>query len=171
MKQLALFLFVLTFTACTKDDVTPSFSASDLTGTWNLVSVSCNDGMTTTEGFGSKTSATFVQSSKDHNAKTVFEQNPNTYVSTGSYTAINIITAPGVNSTQEATLQDFKQSGTWKLEGNMLVIKNPGEPEQRGEIIRLDTKNFEYKTFINDTSEFQGFTIKTTATFIFKMTR
>jgi hypothetical protein len=170
MKQLTLFLFLLTFIACSKDEET-SFSATDLKGTWNLTSLTCTDGVSTTEVLGQKLTSTFVLSSKDHNATVLFGENPNTYVSKGSYTGIVTTTTAGVKETEETPFEDFSSTGTWKIEGNMLIVSSPGEPDQKAEITKLDAKNLEYKVLVNETIEDFGFKITVTGTYITKLTR
>jgi hypothetical protein len=170
MKQLALSLFLLTIIACSKDDEI-SFNASDLKGTWNLAALSCTDGKITTEILGQSSTATFVTSSRDHNATVVLGENPNTYNSSGSYTAVVKTTTAGVTETQESPFEDFNLTGTWKLDGNMLIVTTPGEPEQKAEITRLDANNLEYKLIVNETFNEFGFKIITTGTYITKLTR
>jgi len=170
MKQWTFFLFLLTFVACSKDENT-SFSTSDIKGTWNLASITCTDGVSNSEFQGQKLTSTFVLSSKDHNATVVFSENPNTFVSKGSYTAIFTSTLAGVKDTQETPFVDFTSTGTWKIEGNMLIISYAGEPDQKAEITRLDANNLEYKVLVNETIEDLGFKVTATGTYINKLTR
>lgn len=173
MKQLTFLLFLLTFVACSKDekDETTSFNATDLKGTWNLASISCTDGATTSEILGQKIASTFVLSSKDHKATLVFSENPNSYESKGTYTSISTITTFGQTQTEEIPLEDFNLKGTWKLDGKMLIISQQGEPDQKAEITKLDAKNLEYKFIVDETTEELGLKVTTKGTLITKLTR
>jgi len=165
------FIF-LTLIACSKDeDTSQSVDLASLKGTWNLVSLSCTDGTSTIEILGQKSTSTFVISSKDHQATVSFGQNPNTFVSQGSYTSVITTNTAGVKETQEVPFEDFTSTGTWKLDGNTLIISSPGTDDQKAEITKLDANNLEYKVLVNQTVEELGFQITSKGTYITKLTR
>ncbi len=170
MKQLFFFLFVLTIIACSKDEES-SNSSSDLIGTWHLASISCADGKSTTELGGEVFTSTYVTSSKDHDATVVFSENPNSYKSMGSYTAVSTVSSILGAQTQETPFTDFSATGTWRVEGNNFIVSSTGNPDQTAEITKLDAKNFEYKVRVNETTEVDGFKITSTGTYITKLTR
>ena len=157
LKHFLLFtLLVLGFMSCGKDDEptdTPAtVSEANIVGTWNLSSISCNDGKLVTSVLGQESVSTFVVTGKDYNAKIVFSANPNTYVSSGSYTSVTKTTTLGTTETEE-TEDSFDDSGTWKVEGNKLIISAPGEPDQITEITKLEAKKLEYKISVESSFE------------------
>lgn len=163
---------LLTLAACSKDEPeTISVNTSDLVGTWNLVSLECNDGTTVSEAFGVKSTATFITTGKDYNAKATFSSNPNKYLSQGTYTSITKTTTSGQTETEETPFEDFAFTGTWKVEGNKLIVSNTGEPDQIAEITKFDAKSLEYKTVINEVVDFAGFKVTVKGTYITKMSR
>ena len=165
------FIF-LTLIACSKDEDTAlNVNSENLKGTWNLVSLSCTDGTSTIDILGQQSTSTFVISSKDHQATVTYNLNPNTFVGQGSYTSIVTTNIAGVKDTQEVPFEDFTSTGTWKLEGNTIIVSSPGAADQKAEITKFDANNLEYKLLVNETIEELGFQITSKGTYITKLTR
>jgi hypothetical protein len=174
MKLIHLFfsaLFLLSITSCSKDEESSSINTADLVGTWNLVSIECNDGISTTEFFGQQLNSTFTVTGKDYKAKVTFGANPNTYLSQGSYTTISKLNTGGVIDIQEIPFVDISLNGTWGVDGNKLIVSTQGEPDQVAEIIKLNSQSFEYKISVNESFEEMGVKVTSKGTYITKLSR
>jgi Lipocalin-like domain len=162
-----LFAFFLLVIACKKDDP----ETSDVAGTWNLTEASCNDGKTVSTGGGVSLTSTFTSTGKNF-AMTVTFNEDGTYTSAGSYTAVLKITSGGQTIEQEAAVNEFVGNGTWKIDGNTLTVKDSNGTETSAEILENAAQKFRYKTNVNITdSSLPGYTVSTTGTYFFTLTR
>lgn len=147
---LYLFVFVSAFflSSCSSDDddcidfvTCEIFEIPSVEGNWNLEEL-------TYEGTASVLIPEFpipipVQISgyaDDIDAEVVFELQPNSVTSNGTFTNIITITFLGESTTQElpSDLSEFFAGGTWVHEADELIITDENGIEQTAEILILD---------------------------------
>jgi hypothetical protein len=139
MKITKLFILALAvvFLAC-KDDEDPLPTAAGLLGDWSLTALTY-EGSTTTTVAGISITSEFVGVGKDFDLTVLFEENPNTVLSVGSYTIELTTTIAGVSETENITFTDFIQDGTWTLNGKTLTVTSSGETEEATIISQTST--------------------------------
>jgi hypothetical protein len=176
MKNFHIFfiLFIFSFVSCTKDDTneTLDVTAANIKGTWNLTSISCKDGMNFVEILGQVNQvATFEISGKDYDATVVISENPNTFISSGTYTAVGKSTSNGMTQTLELPFEEFTQTGTWKLDNNKIIFIAPGGEESIYDVIKLTESTMEYKLSVNLVEEDEFIKTITKGTYFVTLSR
>ncbi|MCB9309449.1 MAG: DUF5004 domain-containing protein [Lewinellaceae bacterium] len=170
IKIIFSFIVLVLLSSCNKDD-TSSTNTSDIVGTWNLVSLTCNDGKAVTTASGTTITSTFTASLMSSTYKIEFKENPNTAVASGNITVLQTATILGQPISQTITLDLPLSSGSWKLDGNILSTFSSGEPDSQVEIIKLDANTLEYKQILNIVEDEVDFKSTTTATYFGKFTK
>ncbi|WP_179019352.1 lipocalin family protein [Winogradskyella forsetii] len=135
MKKLNL-LFLLLFvsivvSSCSSDDSdsNPDVSAEAILGTWVGVDIDYS-GTTTTTYLGQSIVSEFVSDAYDVDYTITFGENPQTFVSEGSYSVEITSTTLGQTTVHNEENLEFLQDGTWSLNGNQLTVTVPnGEPQ------------------------------------------
>lgn len=164
------FIVLVLLSSCNKDD-TSSTNTSDIVGTWNLVSLTCNDGKVETTAAGTTIISTFTASIKSSTYKIEFKENPNTAVASGNITVLQTASVLGQTISQTNSFDLPLRSGTWKLDGNILSTFSAGEPDAQIEIIKLDANTLEYKQILNLVEDDVDIKSTTTATYFGKFTK
>lgn len=140
MKNLRLlFLAILVvFTSCSSDDDNTIDLTADITGAWNLTEFEFEGGSEIT--FEGQTIAiTFTGIGKDFDAQVTFASNPNTYVTSGSYTLVYTVEFMGFTESDEADIdiEDELGSGQWSIQGNEIIFENNIGEDQNAQIVLL----------------------------------
>ncbi|MBW1294342.1 hypothetical protein [Aquimarina litoralis] len=177
MKKLILLLFLVSTTAfvsCGNDDDSVSIEIDEslIPGDWNLTALTVDNGKTTTVAQGQSTTVDYTTVGKDFTMETSFidSTDPNTYTSSGGYTAVITQNFVGQETTQEQPITDFLGSGEWRVEGNMLITTTSGV-EQAAQITALNSETMSLKIEINESLEISGASVTTTGTLNYTLTR
>ncbi|RED45490.1 hypothetical protein DFQ10_102363 [Winogradskyella eximia] len=128
MKKLSL-LFLLCISiavlSCSSDDSdsTPEISEEAVLGTW--IGVDVNYTSTSTINLGGESFVTTtVGEGYDVDYTITFNENPQTFLSEGSYSAELTVTSFGQTQVQNVENYEFGINGEWSLVGNQLSITN-----------------------------------------------
>jgi Lipocalin-like domain len=165
-----IFFFSLALLAfsCKKDSDTDTDS-SGIVGTWKLTEATCNNGTsTTTDDDGVSVTSTFTSTGKNF-ASTVTFKSDGTYTSGGTYTAVLSLVFAGQTIVNEVNVPEFAGSGTWKIEGNKLIVTDANGKASTGDILENTAQKFRYKINIDQTTINSGFTVTYTGTYNFSM--
>ena len=185
MKKVILFLCLSStvfFTSCSKDDDSNTLEADQslIPGTWNVTSIKVTNGHSTTSvGDQTIVSADYTTEGKDFDMQIVFKNDtePNTYTSSGGYTAVITTTTLGQTTTQEETTQGFigegESEGEWSFESpNKIVFANDNYKDEFI-ITVLDESTMKMEHNIDRTIEndFIGATIHTSGTLFIELNK
>lgn len=162
MKHLlfALLLGSLALTGCDKDD-TADFSS--IVGQWKLVELYTDNGMGTSSGFGVSFSFTYTFYGKDFTAVTTFSENPNTFITDGTYTAVTTTTIDGVSNTTEVTAPEYGIPGEWAIDGDTFTQILSGQTTEF-KILELSEEKFRIRYDLDVTFTDNGVTTTDKAT-------
>ncbi|TSE09921.1 hypothetical protein FOF46_06350 [Aquimarina algiphila] len=180
MKKFAMLLFLAStslFFSCSSDDDAPTEVDQNLIpGEWNLTEVKSENGKVSATIQNIPVSGDFTLTGKDYTAKATFTETsatdePNTFVSSGGFTAVATISIPTQDPIEyEEPIPDFIGTGEWKTEGNILTTTVAGE-EESFEIVSLTAETMTLKITINEDIERQGITFAVTGDQIFTLTK
>lgn len=122
---------------CDKEDTT---DVSKVVGNWELIEIYTDDGISTSTGLGETFSYTYSFYGKDFDIVTTFSENPNTFTSSGSYTAVTTIVIDGVENTTETAVPAFNTPGQWSIDGDTFVQTISGNTTEFQILELSDTK-------------------------------
>ena len=130
MKKLNLLCIALALvlTACSSDDDggTPPNNTSDVAGTWIALDV-LYSGQTVAEAVGQTITSDFVGDAFDVDYTLTFSENPNVYVSEGSYSVELTTTTLGQTQVFDVENLEFVGDGEWSRNGSELSVTFDGE--------------------------------------------
>ena len=165
MKQFKIFFlitFAIIFSACSSDDDSNSSSNIDLIGAWQGISVDY-ESTSTISAQGQNLITNCEGEGFDLNFQITFSDNPNEYVSTGAFSVTLICMALGQTFEQTSDDISILGDGTWRLENNVLFLKDDGNEDEVGaEITELSNGNLQLR--IEETEVFQDNSISTSTT-------
>ncbi len=119
-----IIIFTLALCSCSSDDDTNAITldaTTTLPGTWNLTGLTVTNGSLDT-GI-SMGAINFTVTGKDFDQTITFNED-NTFTSTGGYTAEINFTTLGISDSQEQTITDFLESGSWNATTNEITFTN-----------------------------------------------
>jgi len=168
-KIVVLFSATLLFTSCNSDDAVLQIDNSQILGTWKLIELEEN-GTTVTTTQGTSITATLSAFGKDIDAELTFTENPNKFVSLGSYVSVITTEVLGQQITQEVPINNFLGSGDWEINGNSMSVSTNGE-EDMAEIIELNESRLKLKYTTSEETTLQGTAIKIDITVFYTLTK
>ncbi len=133
MKKLQLILFFAAgalFVSCEKEEAGTAEVAVEqqsLLGTWDVTGYEIEEGTSTTETSGQKLTQNYTSYGKDYDMTVVFNDDPKTVVSDGSYTIVITYTLLGQEYTQEAPAYSALESSSWEVDGSEIIMTNDGK--------------------------------------------
>ncbi len=161
-KLIAIFsISLLIFSCNSEDDI--QINKDDILGTWDLINFDI-DGEVSTIVQGLEIGvASFTTIGKDFNAQLTFTENPNTFSTSGSFTAVTTTTVLGQQTSEEGEidLDNLLNSGNWEINKNELTFINNIE-NQIVEIVTLNGTTLKLTSTTVDETTTQDTTIKTT---------
>ena len=165
-----LAILLITFaTSCSKDD-DKTVQNQDILGVWNMTGVHCNDGVTTTESAGGEISSEYTFYGTDINATATFSENPNEFLSQGTYTEVLTTYINGVEFSSDEYILPYSTIGTWSINGNVLAISsNMGTLD--AEIIELSSTVLKFKHELYNQETLNGMTITQSATTYYEFSK
>lgn len=167
-KLLLIGFAIVLFSCSKKDDPKPTFSDSALAGSWLITDLTYS-GKTTTTGSGISLTANFTGVGKNMNMTTIFNSNPKTVSSQGSYTITLTTSILGQSDTEDTDFEDVVTDGTWSINGDKLkVVSTQGTDEAT--IVELTATSLKLKIDKTETETSQGVsaTSEVHATYTFK---
>lgn len=161
-RLLMIGLIAFAVASCDKDD--NSAEQALLAGEWEPIEIYTNNGVNIASSpFGTFTS-TYTFEGKDFDVLVVFNENPNTYSSSGTMVYVSIINFMGIEQTIESTVNGFNGSGTWSLNGSILTQVPTGQDPMDMEVLELSGERLRVKMEIDVTFVDQGVTNRDLAT-------
>jgi hypothetical protein len=166
-----LTFFTLVFTSCSddNDDGVEATNAS-FVGVWNLTAVETTNGTSTTSFDGESIVTEFESIGKDFDATVLFSENPNTFLSEGSYTTVLTTSFMGETSTEEQEGENFFDASEWRAEGNMLYFGS-GDEEEVFIITSLTDTEINLRYELNTSQDFFGADFNIVATYYMTLTK
>jgi len=168
-KFIVLFSVTLLFISCNNDEAVLQIENSQILGLWKLTELT-EDGTTTTTAQGIDLSATFTAYGKNIDAEVNFTENPNKFVSSGSYTSVITTVVLGQQTVQEVPINDFIGTGDWEVNGNIITVTSNGE-ENSAEILELNESMLKLKFVYNQEFSTGGADIKTDIDVYYTLTK
>lgn len=156
--KLLMLSVAVIFLSCGDDDPMPT--SSGMVGNWTVTAVDYR-GTTTMSALGTNIKSDFTGTGKDMTVNTVFNENPNTVNSQGSYTIVLRTTTMGQTATEERTFDEVVTNGSWSLSGKKLTITDSHGPQEATILeqtstalkIRVDVKESETNLGITVTTD------------------
>lgn len=180
MKKFAMLLFLastsLFFSCSSDDDTSTEIDQNLISGEWNLTEIKSENGKVSTTIENIPVTGDLTLTGKEYTANVTFTETsatdePNTFVSSGGFTAVASITIPTQDPIEyEEVIPDFIGAGEWKTEGNTLITTIDGE-EESFEIVVLTAETMTLRVAVNETIELQGITFDVTGNQIFVLTK
>lgn len=164
------FLFtLLSFCSCGNDDDGPE-PVDNFVGTWNISSVSCDDGTISLDG-GASTAGTFTQFGKDIAYQIDFLED-GTFISTGDITFDVTLFFLGNEIKRDEERNDWLGSGTWiRSEGSLVTDTDNDQDVTSSEIIAEEVNKIELKSVIVEQLTLLGFETTNTCTLFYTLER
>lgn len=120
--KLCMVLFIVTsFASCNSDDDGGSDTSADLVGIWAVTSLDY-EGTTSFDFLGETINSTFVGVGQNFDLDFEFTENPNEYISSGSYDVVLDVTVNGMTETETTSVDNILSEGTWVRNNNTLSI-------------------------------------------------
>lgn len=138
LKIIALSFCVVFIQSCDEgeDENNKVFNTTDLLGTWKMTALSYT-GTSTTTYRGRTYTAEFDGFAKDIDAVLEFTQNPNEYISSGSYTLVLTITSNSFYEKSEIYSDELFDNGEWLKNENQLTLSISNEGSQALEVLNI----------------------------------
>lgn len=131
LSRLFIALFITTtFIGCSSDDDGGNDTSASLVGTWNITSL-VYGGENTFEVLGESSSSSFQGVGQNFDASVIFTENPNEFVSSGSYDVVLDFEVEGVSETTTTSIDNFQSEGSWERNGSILSFE--------GSLVEVDT--------------------------------
>lgn len=131
-------LFVALF-SCSKDGDSAKPSKT-IAGKWRMTSFTYT-GTSTATVDGQSFTTPFSGVGKDIDVSMTFAEDPNTFTIKGGYTIAITMDAGGQQVTQDVPINGFAGSGTWKKDGNQVIVTNEATgKDATWMILQLDDK-------------------------------
>jgi hypothetical protein len=165
--KLLLIGLAVIFFACSDDD-DPKPTKEGLVGTWTATAIDYA-GTTTTSVQGIELKSDFTGKGKDMAMSVIFNDNPATFTSAGSYTVTLTSTTAGQTITQDYPFEGFMINGTWTLDGNTITVTG-ANGTQKATIVEQTATTLKMKWDYDYTMSQQGATVvmKIKGTYAFK---
>lgn len=132
MRTLPFYLLIVLsviFLSCSKEDEN-LIDTTLLIGDWNVTAVKYT-GTSTTSALGVKYTTKFTGTGMDMDFMVSFNENPNSFVSSGTYSVELVAEAMGDTYTQIVQVPNFTIPGSWNIvNGNKLRIESAGEVQE-----------------------------------------
>jgi hypothetical protein len=153
--------------SCSKENEKP-FDETLIIGSWKMVSVNYT-GQSTTSYAGITTTANYTGTGIDMDLTLNFSENPNSFISEGSYSIELNIEVLGQVTTSVTQIEDLMMPGTWSIKGDILKIQSMNDT-QEATIKKLNASEMVVVGSIDDSQSINGVTVtqKVTSTFIFE---
>lgn len=178
MKNFSFSIVIVSFFllfSCSTDDGDLDVDSADLTGTWNLVNLSTQNGQATVTEDGITTTVDFSLGTSNENLQVTISENPNVISSEGSFTQTTTITILGESETEESLIDGVFLDGAWELNGDNLIITADGEMLEEFspsfEITRLTATELEIRQDLNQEVTFEGVNAQTSGILIISFSR
>ncbi|MCG8326488.1 MAG: lipocalin family protein [Chitinophagales bacterium] len=140
MKKMLLWsvlaLLTLSIVSCS-DDNDNEPDSNELVGTWRMTTFDY-DGTSTTIVAGQSTTANFVGTAFDIDAKITFLESPNEYKTEGTYGINLMYSVSGQNYETQATVDGFLDSGDWERDGDTIKVTNADGEVSEATIVTLN---------------------------------
>jgi hypothetical protein len=160
ISKLLFLAIAVFFLSCGDDDKDPVPTGDGLAGSWTATAVDYS-GTSTTKYMGETLGdATFTGTGKDMDLTLTFNENPNTYVSKGSYTIALKTTMAGMTTNEDRKIEEFMLPGTWAQDGKKLTITSTANGQtqtQEATIVEqtATTLKIQWDVVINE-EDYQG---------------
>lgn len=128
MKKLSILFiaFILILSSCSSDDDGGGQVTGDIVGTWVGTDLSLSGEIETTIE-GQTIMSTITGEGYDLTNKLTFTESPNLISSEGKVNMKLTVTINGLTFTENEEDFEFLGDGTWEINGNDLIIKDPDE--------------------------------------------
>ncbi|AHM58293.1 hypothetical protein D770_00075 [Flammeovirgaceae bacterium 311] len=159
LSKISLFFVLLCFVlACSKEDAPTPVAKEALTGTWKVTDIAYA-GTSTTTIQGMSFPSDFTGTGYDMDLIVNFEENPNTYTSSGDYSIKVTSTLQGQTMTYNWTNQDFLGGGSWSLSNKELTIEAQTGEKQKATILELNATTLKLGYDMINNTEQNGATV------------
>ncbi len=118
-------------------------------GTWNLTNAIVENGVATTTVSNTELTIPYEASSTNEDVQITLSENPNTIISTGTYTTILEFNVLGTDYNEEISSDSPLASGSWEINDNNLTITSNEDTSGSYEIIELTETTLKLKTEID----------------------
>ena len=159
MRTIPFYLFtalLFVFFSCSKEDVTP-IDQKLLIGDWNVTAIKYT-GTSTTSYSGVSYTAKFTGTGIDMDYMVSFTENPNNFMSSGTYSIELVTEVMGDKTTQVVTMPDLILPGTWSVKGDKLIVEAQGEI-QEGTINKLNATQMILTSHLKNTTTQSGMAV------------
>lgn len=158
ISKLLFLAIAVFFLSCSDDDKDPAPTGDGLAGSWTVTGVDYGGTSTTSYMGEALATATFTGKGKDMNMTLTFSENPNTFVSKGSYTVELKTTTAGMTQTQDVPVNEFMMPGTWKQDGKTLTVTSTTNGEvQEATIVEQTATTLKIKwDYVKTFEDYQG---------------
>ncbi|SFZ94253.1 hypothetical protein SAMN05428642_10427 [Flaviramulus basaltis] len=126
MKKFTILFLSLSISLFSCSNDSDNNISADIVGTWIGVDVNYT-GSTTTKFQGENVTANFIGEAYDVDYTLTFLENPNTFVSDGSYNIELTTTIDGQTQVDNSENLEFLSGGSWIKVGNQLSVVEDGE--------------------------------------------
>lgn len=161
----------LFFSCSEEEEVQPNIDNENLVGTWELTGLEYfGNSSTTVMGF--TTDADFTGEGRNFEVEVVISEDPNSFVSSGTYTVDLKTTTLGVTQEQTLNLLPFLLNGDWSIDGNIMTITNSieGEP-QEATLLELSETTMKMNHVYSSTTDIQGTLISQSTNATYTLTK
>ncbi|NAS29771.1 hypothetical protein GTQ40_02200 [Flavobacteriaceae bacterium R38] len=161
--------------SCSTDDGDLNVDPANLTGTWNLVNMTTQNGQAIVTEDGVTISVDFSLETSNENLRIMISENPNVISSEGSFTQRTTITAIGQTETEESVIEGVFLDGAWELNGDNLIITSGDDMLEEFspsfEITRLTDTELEIRQNLNQNITLEGTNVQASGILIINFNR
>ncbi len=159
LSKVSLFFVLICFAfACSKDETPEPATGSDLTGSWKVTEIEYA-GTSTTTFQGMSFPSNFTGTGYEMDLIVSFDDEPNTYTSSGDYSIAITSTMQGQTMTYNWTNQEFLDGGSWSLSDRELTINSQTGTAQKATILELTATTLKLEYNMVSTTEQNGATV------------